>query len=86
MSQKPEAERIAIVETMISNLEKRVDAGFAEVKTELRALGVKVGSLHDGYATKADLEEVKKIATSRLWQATVLTAILTALIVYLITK
>lgn len=91
---KPTGERIASLEATMASLEKKVDTGFAEVKAEIKLLSAKIeligDSSNDHFVSKKEfdeeIKEFKVLATTRLWQATVLTAALTALVTFLLTS
>lgn len=52
-----QAERLMKLETNVDNLDKKVDAGFSDVKTDLKALNSTVQSLIPTLVTQTQLTE-----------------------------
>ena len=88
---KPQGERVASLETAMINLDKKVDAGFKDIKLDIKALGVKFDASHASndihFATKEELNTIRTQLVklkSRSWVQNTLSAILGAVITSLI--
>lgn len=68
---RPIGERTASLETQMQNLETKVKEGFEKVTSELKDISAKIDQFHREndarFATKEDVDEVKRIATTRSW-------------------
>lgn len=65
---KPSGERIASLETWMQGVEKKVDAGFSELKAEIKAIAAKIDESHAQtdarLATFVTHEELKNSAVN----------------------
>lgn len=52
-----ETERLAVVETNITNLDKKVDTGFADLRADVKALTATVQQLTTNFVTHPQLTE-----------------------------
>lgn len=57
MATKQENERIAVVETNLINLDKKVEVGFADIKSDVKTLTVTVQQLVPTLVTQTQLTE-----------------------------
>lgn len=83
---KTEGERIVKVETELNNVSKNVD----EIKNEIRSLQVDIrtfiASADERYSSKKEMAEIKAIATTRVWQASLLSGLLMTMITFFVTQ
>lgn len=91
MSDTPQV-KIAILQEQMKNIEKKVDDGFMQINHRLDNFSTTIASFSQAtaqqYATREQVAEVKRIATSRLYLSilgsTITTAVVTALIYYFV--
>lgn len=81
---KTELERLSSVETAMNDINRRLSNIENTLGQYFDKLEKMIDTSNEKFATKADVEEVKKIATTRLWQATLLTVVLTSAITFLL--
>jgi len=55
-------ERIAVVETEVKNIKKAVDAGFGDVKADIKTLSTKFDDLDKKYVSRAEFTPVRAVA------------------------
>jgi hypothetical protein len=74
--QLTEEARLAVVENNINLLSVTVKEGFAETKESIKEINAKLDRALPAYATKQELESLKKKSSLQVWVTGTLSAIL----------